>query len=168
MADDTRITLLKDALLNLRRDGVQHVAVDTLIEYVDTLQSDGGRGSADLSAAELEHYKARLAAWVETQKEASNINVEGFKSVIMSGQSAMRSSILLNGGGAVALLAYIGKLSVEAAGHVSGFALPLLLFVAGALVVAVASGLTYLTQWFYFGGATWKWKVGFVLNIVGG
>lgn len=63
-------------------------------------------------------------------------------------------------------MAYIGKLSVEAATHVPEFAFPLLLFVSGALVVAVQAGVTYLSQWFYFGGGELRWKIGFGLNIL--
>jgi hypothetical protein len=33
-------------------------------------------------------------------------------------------------------------------------------------VVAIGAGVTYLTQWFYFGGGGWKCKVGFALNIL--
>ena len=40
------------------------------------------------------------------------------------------------------------------------------MFVAGALAVAINAGLTYLGQWFYFGGGGWRWKVGFALNIL--
>ncbi len=162
MGSDSGTTLLKEALLRLKKDGVQHVAVDALLEYVTKIEA----AVREPSAAELEHYKAQLAAWVEKQKEASTINVEGFKSVILAGQNALRSAIFINGGAAVAILAYIGKVSVEASTHVSAFAFPLLLFVSGALAVAVGSGVTYLGQWFYFGGGNWQWKVGFGLNIL--
>jgi hypothetical protein len=32
--------------------------------------------------------------------------------------------------------------------------------------VAIGAGVTYLSQWLYFGGGGWKSKVGFGLNIV--
>jgi len=165
MPGDARIAPLKEAVLKLKKDGVERVSVDALLEYVTRLQA-AVEERLEPSAAELEHYKTQLSAWVEKQKEASAINVEGFKSVILAGQNALRSALLVNGGAAVALLAYIGKLSVDASAHVSEFALPLLLFVSGALVVAINSGVTYLGQWFYFGGGGWRWKVGFALNIV--
>jgi len=64
------------------------------------------------------------------------------------------------------MLAYIGKLSVEASASVPQFAFPLLVFVVGALVVALGSSVTYLSQWFYFGGSARQWKVGFALNML--
>jgi hypothetical protein len=165
MESKTKMDLLKDAVLKLKQDNVQQLSVDALLDYISKLESVA-QEPAQPSAAQLEHYKAQLSAWVEKQKETSAINVEGFKSVILAGQNALRSAILLNGGAAVALLAYIGKLSVDASGHVRDFALPLLFFVSGALVIAVGAGVTYLTQWFYFGGGGWRWKVGFGLNIL--
>lgn len=166
MVTDSKIALLKDALTQLKKDGVQQVTIDALMEYLAKLDAADVTTAPAPSPAELEHYKAQLAAWVEKQKEVSNLNLEGFKSVILAGQAALRSAILLNGGAAVAILAYIGKLSVDAPASVSQFAFPLLLFVLGALAIAVASGVTYLTQWFYFGGSAWQWRVGFALNML--
>lgn len=159
-----RLVSVKEALIKLRQDGVESVAVAALIDLLSKTEPD--MRIEELSAAQLEHYKAQLAVWVEKQKEQSSLTVEGFKSVITAGQNALRAAILVNGGAAVAILAYIGKLSVEAEGQVSHFALPLLLFVVGTLTVAVGSGVTYLSQWFYFGGVPWKEKVGFWLNLV--
>lgn len=164
MTDETPTTLLRTALQRLKRDDVRHVTIDAVLEYIDELEASGARDRR--SAIELEHYKAQLAAWIERQKEAASMSVEGFKSVILAGQSSLRSAMLINGGAAVAVLAYIGKLTGDASGNIVQFALPLLLFVLGALVVAVGAGVTYLSQWFYFGGGGWKSKVGFGLNIL--
>ena len=110
MATDDRLTLLKQAVARLKEDGVQSVGVDALLDYIAKLEA-AIEPRREPNAAEIEHYKAQLAAWVEKQKEVSAINVEGFKSVILAGQSALRSALLVNGGAAVALLAFIGKLS---------------------------------------------------------
>ena len=57
----------------------------------------------------------------------------------------------INGGAAVALLAFVGH--VVTTGHAQGlvarFAWLLTLFVLGVLGGAVAFGVRYLTQWFY-------------------
>jgi len=165
MGTDGTITSLLKALRQLKGDGVEHVSVDRLIDYLTNMEADSSQERV-VPPAELERYKAQLAVGVQKQQEVSNINVEGFKSVILTGQTSLRSGLLINGGAALAVLAYIGKLSVEAPAHVSQFASPLLLFVMGTLTMAVTSGVTYLGQWFYFGGGTWKWKVGFWLNIL--
>lgn len=88
-----------------------------------------------------------------------------FRSVIVAGQSAIKSSFILNGGASVALLAFIGHLAQFDAAKVPMFAACLLYFAFGALAAVVTSGLTYLSQWFYAGAKTWATKVGFGLNI---
>ena len=74
-----------------------------------------------------------------------------FRSVISYGQSALKSATLINGGGAVALLAFIGHVwsSQLSRVMVTGLGFSLLLFVLGVLCASVASGTTYLSQGFY-------------------
>ncbi len=75
------------------------------------------------------------------------------KSVLSSGQAAMKSAFLINGGAAVALLAFIGHLvSIREVGHVSMFARPLIVFVGGVLSAALATGVTYVTLSCYHAG----------------
>jgi hypothetical protein len=161
----TIISLIKNELNSLRTQGIEQVSINGLIDYLSQLEKTRENLSA-ITPAEIEHYKAQLAMWVENQKSQSQITTEGFKSVILTGQNALRSSLLINGGASIALLAYIGKLRVEAFTHLPALAFPLLIFVTGVLMAAINSGLTYLGQWFYFGGAIWKQKVGFVINII--
>jgi hypothetical protein len=161
----TLISLIKNELDGLKKQGIEQVTIDGIIDYLSQLEVTR-ESLSGITLAELEHYKAQLAMWVESQKSQSQISAEGFKSVILAGQNALRSSLLINGGASIALLAYIGKLKIEASTQIPAFAFPLLIFVIGVLVAAINSGLTYLSQWFYFGGAIWKQKVGFVINII--
>ena len=89
-----------------------------------------------------------------------------FKSVITSGQNAMRSSFLMNGGAAVALLAFIGHLASIKPESVAIFAAVLMPFVLGVLAMTMTSGFTYLSQWLYDSSNTKAQKWGFSLNIV--
>ena len=78
----------------------------------------------------------------------------------------MRSAFLLNGGAAIALLPFISHLTEKQPGKVSVFADSLMPFVVGVLAIAVTSGVTYLSQWFYAAeNSAWKGKIGFWLNI---
>jgi len=72
-----------------------------------------------------------------------------FRSAITAGQSAIKSSFLLNGGAAVALLAFIGHLATIDKSYVATFASSLLPFAYGALAISITSGFTYLSQWLY-------------------
>ena len=90
---------------------------------------------------ELENHKAELARRLM-------VETENFKSVILTGQSALKSAILINGGAAVALLAFIGHVwkpdylrtaSINLVGSLQWF-------VFGVLSAAIAAGGTYAAQ----------------------
>ena len=159
------ISSIRDELVKLKDQGIDKVSIDKIIHYLSQLEITI-ENMAAIKPTELEHYKAQLLMWIENQKSQSQIFTEGFRSVILSAQNALRSSILINGGASVALLTFIGKLNIEANTQVNKLAFPLLIFVIGVLVSAINSGFTYLTQWFYFGGVVWKEKLGFYLNII--
>lgn len=110
-------------------------------------------------------YEAALQATLADRKERADSDSEMFRSVLSSGQAALKSAMLINGGGAVTLLAFIGHLAME--NHtlklVAGFALPLACFVLGVLLASVSAGLTYLVQKSYRWGSK---AVGNILNLV--
>ncbi len=85
---------------------------------------------------ELEDHKTELA-------RALMMETENFKSVIVAGQNALKNAILINGGASVALL------TSWKADLLKLLAAPLLWFVAGVLLDAIATGATYLAQLFY-------------------
>lgn len=74
------------------------------------------------------------------------IGLELFKSANETGFAAIKASLFVNGGSAVAVLALIGHLASVAGTAVSieSFAMPLAIFVAGVWCSAVAYGVTYL------------------------
>jgi hypothetical protein len=76
-----------------------------------------------------------------------DFDIEELKAVNAAGQSAIKSSMLVNGGGAVALLAFIGHLttSSETARSIPTFAFPLTIFVLGVWLGGLSAGFTYLT-----------------------
>lgn len=90
-------------------------------------------------------------------------DMEMFKSVISAGQAALKSAILINGGAAIALLAFIGSVftTTENRDVISMLALAMYCFVGGVLSGAVASGVVYLTQFAY---ARKKHLLGHILN----
>jgi hypothetical protein len=89
---------------------------------------------------ELERYKAELAIQLMER-------TEHFKSVILAGQSALKSAILINGGAVVALLTTWKAESSPTL--LKLLAAPLLWFVAGVGLDAIATGATYLSQLCY-------------------
>lgn len=100
--------------------------------------------------------------WHDDQDRNHQSNLEMFRSVITLGQNAVKTGFYLNGGAALAMLAYIGQHGGESTSH---FAIGLLWFVWGTLCVALCSGLTYLTQCCFANG--WEAKIAVkILNII--
>jgi cation transporter-like permease len=76
-----------------------------------------------------------------------DFDLEELRAVNAAGQSAIKSSMLVNGGAAVALLAFIGHLATDpqTIGAVPNFAVPLTSFVVGVWLGGLSAGFTYLT-----------------------
>jgi len=151
---------LRDIVADLKTKGVESIRSDNLIKYLDEALHDLSTSAARPSEATIERYKAELQKWVEEHKNIHAQGVEMFKSVIQAGQNALRTAFLMNGGASVALLALVGHLSSVAPQRVAALAPSLAVFVGGVLVAALASGVTYLSQWFYAGDPSWQKKAG--------
>lgn len=72
-----------------------------------------------------------------------------FGSVVSAGQSALKASMIINGGSAAAVLAFAGHLAGVKPASVSQVAVPLLWFCGGLLAVLLSHGLVYLGQYHY-------------------
>ena len=76
-----------------------------------------------------------------------------FKSVVEAGINALKSSMIINGGAAIALLAFIGNILKEPKASsvisVSCIGYALLIFVLGTGFGGTATGSRYLSQFFY-------------------
>ncbi|QQR69350.1 MAG: hypothetical protein IPI58_01310 [Alphaproteobacteria bacterium] len=78
----------------------------------------------------------------ETIRQIFEWQLETFRSAITSGQNAVKSAFLLNGGAAVALLAFLGQKGASPA--VVDALLP---FAWGVFLAAFTSGTIYATQY---------------------
>lgn len=154
---------LKKTIEEIKENGTSSIYCDNLISYLNEVINSP---SQVVSEADLEKYRAELQLWVEQNKDKNTSRLELFKSVITSGQNAIKSSFLLNGGAAVATLAFIGKLTEIQQSLIPNFAYSLTIFVSGVLVVTMASGFTYLSQLFYAGLKPYMIKIGLTFNIL--
>lgn len=98
--------------------------------------------------ASLEHCKAVLAANADQHRHRHEFDLEMVRATIATGQSALKSSLLINGGAAVAVLAFLGNAWSKSIPQsiVSQAAYGLSLFVWGVLAAAAASGASYVSQ----------------------
>ncbi|MEO8430077.1 MAG: hypothetical protein ABI592_01115 [Acidobacteriota bacterium] len=103
------------------------------------------------------HEQAKIDVAKLTYQQKHSWSVESFKAANESGREAMKASILINGGAAVAVLAYVGHLSTLGRGAGS-FAGPMMVYVIGVLAGALALGCTYLGQIVAPKGTVWFWS----------
>ena len=94
--------------------------------------------------------KSRLAKREEFRKTRFDV-------VVSSAESALKSAFLINGGGAVALLAFFGQASRQPGPSSPWLALALFILVVGTALAAVATGLSFLAQYGYLVGKRRSW-----------
>jgi predicted cobalt transporter CbtA len=88
--------------------------------------------------------------------QRAHANIEEFRrsvneAAIKTGELALRTAILINGGAAIALLGFVGSLPKE---HKAAFASTLIWFAAGVALGALGIGLAYFTNYLTAGVAT--------------
>ncbi|GHA85507.1 hypothetical protein [Modicisalibacter luteus] len=147
----TEVTqVLKSAIAITKGKGVEHVAIADLEAYADMLQetvASSPEGIA-LGEAALEEYKANLSSWVSSSQQRHEMDLEMLRAIITVGQSALKGALLINGGAAVALLAFIGKIwgNTDTQPTLIALSAALLSYVFGVLSAAMAAGATYFAQ----------------------
>lgn len=137
-------------------------------EFSRQVESAKSRGLTDVSIESLEAYMAALRDRIETQAPLTSANIEFqrqanehafqdrqamFRSVIDSGQAALKASILVGGGAAAALLAFASAAwkSLNPTG-VELLGVTILLLACGVVLAVIAAGATYLAQGLYYDG----------------
>jgi hypothetical protein len=142
--------IIKSTIATTRENGASQVSLDNLQAFVKEVEKTASLTPADVSAGEaaMEAYKADLSAWVSSRQQEHETDLEMLRSVIATGQSALKSSLLINGGASVAILGFIGSVWSDQKTTVMlpSLSISLLFFVWGVLLAAVAAGATYVTQ----------------------
>lgn len=156
-------TQMKAMIEDIKAKGTAAIHCDNLIAYLNEVKNSP---EVEPTPIEIERYKADLQNWIESNKLTNEGKLEMFRSVIASGQNAIKSSFLLNGGASVALLAFIGHLAQFQPAKVAPFSSCLLPFTYGVLAIAVTSGLTYLSQWLYASTHLRARQAGFGFNVL--
>ncbi|MBK4996791.1 hypothetical protein IAE39_004965 [Pseudomonas sp. S37] len=152
---------LKEEIQGLAAQGQDSIKLETLLIGLDNFLTSSAEEDEEF---QIEKLKAYLQTQVEVEKYRHSANLEMFKSIIQTGQSAIKANMLLNGGAAVALLAFIGKLADVNPGNIPLFAMPLTVFVIGAFLATLVSGLAYLTQVIFSEDGKWRDRIGNTLQ----
>ena len=162
--NDTLIQILEQH----ESSGADQVSTSSLHDYLRSNTPDlSGEPSVPFDAR-LEQYKAELQRWNDDHRRDRDQSLEFVRFAVSAGQNAMRSSLLMNGGASVALLAFIGHLAAVDPGRVSQFATSLTWFVSAVHMIGVASGFTYAAQWLFadWENRTWSRNLGGGFNLI--
>ena len=103
------------------------------------------------SRIEFERWKMEHASNLAKYDADNATRLETFRAVISSAHTALKAVVLINGGAAVALLAFAGSTFGQAENSlvVRYLLVSLGFFVVGVLLGGTASGFTYLAQYSY-------------------
>lgn len=138
---NSQLAILKDA-------GHEAVSIEGLEAYLEDLSKQ----ASDSKEIQLAQYSAQHQYNIEQYKEDKSEWRELFKATVGHAQSAIKLQALVNGGAAVSLLAFIGKVwtpDFNASPIANYIPLALVLYCCGVGAAALTQSLTYLSQHFF-------------------
>lgn len=125
--------------------GNESIQLDNLLAYLSDIVLDNEKVQEGIR---LEGVKHQNSTELEILKINNSFQIESFKAAINIGANACRTFLIMNGGAAIALLAFLGNIwnkesSVDAA---FAIATALSLFCMGVVFAGLCSGLSYFSQ----------------------
>ncbi|MHC1727421.1 MAG: hypothetical protein AB9866_15695 [Syntrophobacteraceae bacterium] len=162
MEDKDPLDIILEAVADAKAKAIDSISTDELISFVQEIKNRGF-----IPPAAMKRWEAELQAW--SGKEAARYT-EMIKAVVLTGQAALKSAILINGGATVAVLSLIGSLLIKAPEGklilVHDLAASAFAFAVGVLLSAIASGTTYLSTFCIseLGGKTWQMTAAMIIN----
>ncbi|MCH7501417.1 MAG: hypothetical protein IH886_15700 [Nitrospinae bacterium] len=144
--------IMEEDLQSAKQDGVENIPIQNLEKWIVELKKlDEETKNSSLTQSQLEEYKTKRAGWLEDLKAHHQLTLELIKTELQLGHTALKTSILINGGAAVALLAFIGQVwnKKDSIINIQGITEPLTCFVYGVFCAGIAFGFGYISQIFY-------------------
>ncbi len=148
MKNQDLVKSIRAEVATLRSKGQDAISLAALDAYLERLEGLMSGEPHQFDQVALQQARAELDVKLAEHKRAADGDLEMFRSMIAAGHSARRDSMLINGGGALALLAFAGHLVTQGSPSavVPDLAFPLSWFLGGVLAAALSSGVTYLAQ----------------------
>jgi len=144
------VDLLKGEIQQAKAKGLTLVSLESLEHVSDTLeeQCQATKEGVPRSEEQMEYLKAQITDQLNDNQREFESSLEMLRSTIAISHIALKSSILINGGAAVAMLAFMGgawsRLPSQSAK--AAIALALSMFVYAVLVAGVSTGCAYIAQ----------------------
>lgn len=144
------VELLKSEIQQAKEKGLELVSLESL-EHVSNmleLECKATKEGVPRSDEQLELLRAQFTDQLNDNQRQFESNIEMLRSTIAISHLALKSSILINGGAAVAMLAFMGGAwsSLPSQSAKTGIALALSMFVYAVLVSGVSTGCAYIAQ----------------------
>lgn len=142
---------VKDVLEKITADvkatkaaGFDKIDIEKMLIYLDTLNAEK-EYNHDI---QMELLKSSNVSEIEFAKLNHAASLEAFRSVITVGTNAAKAFMIINGGAAISLLAFLGNIwnKDSSSAAISTITVSLLIFCMGVLCSGACSGFTYLAQ----------------------
>jgi len=162
------IQALKQAIAQVKEQKQEVISVVALERYLDNLESYAEK-TGEINKLQLETNLANFRAAHERNlahyEAVQQRSLEMLRSVLTYGQAALKSSMLINGGAAAALLAFIGNIWQKPLGQkaANSITTAIAYFAFGVLVAAIGTATSYFTQYSYF--ENWR-KPGIIFHTI--
>jgi hypothetical protein len=169
MTNKELIQQIREGVRVTAQQGQASVNVVDLDRYLDQWEKALPLDEGPLSQFQLDKLRAQFEEYLANQQRIHEGRMEMYRAVNIAGRRAIKSTLLINGGAAAALLAFIGHISTAATSlaHVRAaipeLASPLALYVTGLLLTAMSAGAVYVAAARYFAQKT---KAGDVFNSI--
>lgn len=137
------ILQIKTALSDVEVKGQAFVHIQALKQFLDAIEKSA---IVTIEAQKLQHQSN--LEWYKAQHQSQ---LEMFKSTMESAHSALKASLIVNGGAAISLLAFVGNIwsKTQTASVAHALAATIACFSSGVMLGGLASFVTYFTQFFY-------------------
>ena len=151
MSEATVIRRLRSELEVLSASGQTHVPIAQFDKWFANLEELSVKDPETFDTVLSERFKANNELILASLHNRSQQDLELLRSLVSTSGSAAKTSLLINGGSAVALLAFIGHLVTTGnSPAIRLFALPLGFFATGVFFAALASSIIYFVQWRFY------------------
>lgn len=131
-----------------KENRTEAIPVNNLLAYLDGIDlTDNGEENHIV----LEGLKHQNSTELEILKINNSFQIESFKAVINIGANACRTFLIMNGGAAIALLAFLGNIwNKDSTTQASqAIASALLWFCSGVILAGLCAAFSYISQSLY-------------------
>lgn len=148
-------------------------SVSELIKVIDSLppvedQNIKAHRQSEKSASAAEalaNFEREYQKFLLDREGWHNWKLENFKQTVSLSQASIRNLGLINGGAAIALLAYVGQLASRGGTYATPIVEALQLFVSGVAFAAISLMVAYVCQLCYGLERAWIQKLAVTLHV---